>query len=396
MDRELRFMPYDFSWENNFEFPCYPKRNLALVKGKGAVVWDQDGKEYIDCISGHGVAFIGHCNPRIVEAINRQAATLITCPGTFYNDQRQKLIKKLTQISPPYLNQFFFCSSGAEAVEAAIKFVRLASGKKEFISAFRGFHGRTLGALSATHNPKYRQDFIPLLPGFFHVPYNRFDKLAEAVNDNTASIILEAVQGEGGVHIADPDYIKSAELLCREKDIILIMDEIQTGLGRTGKMFAFQHFDIKPDMVCVAKSIAGGLPMGVTMGTRDIPMSSGKHGTTFGGNPLACAAAVAALDYIEENSLVKAAAEKGLYLLQRLKELKNTAIREVRGLGLMIGIETRSKVKPIIMDLMTEGVLVLPAGANIIRLLPPAVITYEEMDHVIEKISWVLSRTRMS
>lgn len=389
-------MPYDFSWEKNYEFPCYPKRNLSLVKGKGSLVWDQDGKEFIDCISGHGVAFIGHSNPKVLEAINRQAVTLITCPGTFYNDQRQKLIKKLIQITPTYLDQFFFCSSGAEAIEASIKFARLATGRKEFISTYRGFHGRTLGALSATHNPKYRKDFIPLLPGFIHVPYNRFDKLAEAVNDNTAGIILEAVQGEGGVHIADSDYIKSVELLCREKNIFLILDEVQTGLGRTGKMFAFQHFDIKPDIVCVAKSIAGGLPMGVTMGTRDIQMSPGKHGATFGGNPLACAAAVAALDYIEENSLVAAAAEKGCYLLERLKELKHSNIREVRGLGLMIGIETRIKVKPIIMDLMTEGVLVLPAGANIIRLLPPAVITYEEMDHVIEKISWVLSRTRIS
>jgi len=389
-------MPYDFSWETNFEFPCYPKRNLALVKGKGAVVWDQDGKEYIDCISGHGVAFIGHSNPKVLEAIKHQASTLITCPGTFYNDQRQRLIKKLTKIAPPYLDQFFLCSSGAEAVEAALKFARLASGKKEFISAFRGFHGRTLGALSATHNPKYRQDFIPLLPGFVHVPYNRYDKLAEAVNDNTAGVILEVVQGEGGVHIADADYIKSVELLCREKNIFLILDEVQTGLGRTGKMFAFQHFDIKPDIVCVAKSIAGGIPMGVTMGTRDIPMSPGKHGTTFGGNPLACAAAVAALDYIEENSLVKAAAEKGCYLLERLKELKNSNIREVRGLGLMIGIEARLKVKTILTDLMAEGVLVLPGGANIIRLLPPAVITYNEIDRVIEKISLVLSRTHIS
>ena len=295
-------MPYDFSWETNFEFPCYPKRNLALVKGKGAVVWDQDGKEYIDCIAGHGVAFTGHSNPKVLEAIKHQASTLITCPGTFYNDQRQRLIKKLTKITPPYIDQFFFCSSGAEAVEAAIKFARLASGKKEFISAFRGFHGRTLGALSATHNPKYRQDFIPLLPGFFHVPFNRFDKLAEAVNDNTAGVILEAVQGEGGIHIVDPDYIKSVEIICREKNIFLILDEVQTGLGRTGKMFAFQHFDIKPDIVCVAKSIAGGIPMGVTMGTKDIPMCPGKHGTTFGGNPLACAAAIAALlGFIAEN-----------------------------------------------------------------------------------------------
>ncbi|MBN2245101.1 MAG: aspartate aminotransferase family protein [Candidatus Aminicenantes bacterium] len=385
-------MPYDFSWENNFELPCYPKRNLALVKGKGAVVWDQDGKEYIDCISGHGVAFIGHSNPKVIAAVCLQASTLMTCPGTFYNDQRQQLLKRLRQIVPSYLNQFFFCNSGAEAIEASIKFARLATGRKEFISTYRGFHGRTLGALSATHNPKYRQDFIPLLPGFIHVPYDRFDKLAEAVNENTAGVILEVVQGEGGVHVAGSGYLKAVELLCRENNILLIMDEVQTGLGRTGKMFAFQHFDIKPDIVCVAKSIAGGLPMGITMGTRDIPMSPGKHGTTFGGNPLTCAAAVAALDYIEENSLVAAAQEKGSYLLERLKELKNSAIRDVRGLGLMIGIEARIKVKPIIMDLMDEGVLVLPAGANIIRLLPPAIISYTEIDHVIEKISLVLSR----
>jgi len=385
-------MPYDFSWEREFEFPCYPKRDLALIRGKGAVVWDQNNNKYIDCISGHGVAFIGHCNSHVIEAICRQASALIACPGTFYNDQRQQLIKKLTQIAPPYLNQFFFSNSGAEAVEAAIKFTRLTTGKKEFVSAFRGFHGRTLGALSATHNARYRQGFLPLVPGFIQVPYNRFDKLAEAVDDNTAGIILEAVQGEGGIHIAGSGYLKAVESLCREKNIILIMDEVQTGLGRTGKMFAFQYFDIKPDIVCLAKSIAGGLPMGVTMGTRNIPMSPGKHGTTFGGNPLASAAAAAAIDYIQEYNLVKAAAEKGGYLLDRIKKFKSPVIREVRGLGLMIGIETRIKVKPIVLELMNQGVLVLPTGVNIIRLLPPAVISYKEIDRVVEKIMLVFTR----
>ncbi|MBN1270702.1 MAG: acetylornithine/succinylornithine family transaminase [Candidatus Aminicenantes bacterium] len=386
-------MHYDFSWEKNHEFPCYPKRDLALIRGKKSVVWDQDGKKYIDCVSGHGTAFVGHCHPRVYKAVRRQSQNLITCPGIFYNDQRKILIKKLTEISPPYLKQFYFSNSGAESIEAAIKFARLATGKSEFISAFRGFHGRTLGALSATHNPKYRQDFLPLLPGFTHVPYNKVDKLADLVTENTAGIILEPVQGEGGVHIADPLYLKKVEQLCREQDILLIMDEIQTGLGRTGKMFAFQHFDIKPDIVCLAKSIAGGLPLGVTMGTDRISIKTGKHGSTFGGNPLSCTAASAVIHTIQEQRLDKAAARKGSYFLAKLKELRLPVIKEVRGIGLMIGIEIRVKVKPVILALMEKGVLALPAGPNIIRLLPPAVITYKEIDRVIETISNLLYST---
>jgi len=384
-------MPYDFSYERDFEFLCYPKRELALIRGKKAVVWDQDDNKYIDCISGHGVAFVGHGNPRVKEAIYRQTQNLITCSSTFYNDQRRLLIKKLTEITPSYLKQFFFCNSGAEAVEAAIKFACLTTGKNSFISAFRGFHGRTLGALSATHNPKYRRDFLPLLKGFTHVPYNRFDRLAEAVDDRTAGVLLEVVQGEGGVHMADSVYLKKVERLCRRNNIVLIVDEVQTGLGRTGRMFAFQHFDIKPDIVCLSKSIAGGMPMGITIGNGKIPISIGKHGSTFGGSPLACAAAVATIDYIQNHNLVKAAAQKGKYFLEKLKKIQSSIIREVRGVGLMIGIETRIKVKPIVLELMGQGILVLPAGANIIRLLPPAVITYKEIDMVIEKMSTILS-----
>jgi len=389
-------MTYDFSWERDFELPCYPKRELALVRGKKAVVWDQDGNEYIDCISGHGVAFVGHSNTRIIDAMFRQTKNLITCPGTFYNDQRRLLIKKLTGITPSYLKQFFFCNSGAETVEAAIKFACLATGKNEFISTFRGFHGRTIGALSATHNPKYRRDFLPLLNGFTHVPYNRFDRLAEAVSDHTAGVILEIVQGEGGIHMADPLYLKKVEKLCRRNNIILIVDEVQTGLGRTGKMFAFQHFDLKPDIVCLAKSIAGGLPMGVTISNGRIPIKPGKHGTTFGGNPLVCAAAIATVDYIQKHNLAGAATQKGNYFLGKLKKVQSPMIREVRGIGLMIGIETKIKVKPIILELMAQGILVLAAGANIIRLLPPAVITYKEIDRVVEEMSMILSNLTYS
>jgi acetylornithine/LysW-gamma-L-lysine aminotransferase len=256
----------------------------------------------------------------------------------------------------------------------------------------RGFHGRTMGALSATWNKNYRQPFEPLVPGFKHVPYNNLEALAGGVNEQTAAVLLEAVQGEGGVYPAGVDYLQGAQQICRQQGALLIVDEIQTGFGRTGKMFAIEHSGITPDLLCLAKSIAGGFPMGaVLIGPRVKNLSPGMHGTTFGGNPLACAASLAAMEVIEREQLPRQAAEKGTYLLARLRELKSPLIREVRGLGLMIGIELKKKVAPYLQAMTERGVIALPAGMAVIRLLPPLVISKEQMDRVVAVLDEVLA-----
>jgi len=225
--------------ESRYSPGCYPMRNIAIVRGEGAIVWDENGEKYIDCVAGFGVANIGHANPYVIKAINEQADKLITCPPVFYNDKRAELMKKLDDITPENINRFFFCNSGTEAVEGALKFARLATGKTEFIATNRGFHGRTFGALSATWAEKYRKPFMPLVPGFYHVPYNNIEAIAEKINDKTAGIIVEIVQGEGGIHLGNKDYFSRLRKICDEKGLILIFDEIQTGFGRTGKMFAY-------------------------------------------------------------------------------------------------------------------------------------------------------------
>ena len=378
--------------EKAYEFDVYPKRDLVLVRGKGAKVWDADGKEYIDCVGGHGVANIGHCNERLIAAIERQSRQLISCSMTFYNDTRARFLEKLLSIAPQNLKRAFLCNSGTEAVEAAIKFARFTSKKKEFITAMRGFHGRTMGSMSATFNPEYRKDFEPVVPGFKYVPFNNFDKLKDAVTEDTAAIILEIVQGEGGVHIGSADYFARVKSLCDEKNILLIIDEVQTGFCRTGKMFACNHFDLQPDILCVAKAIAGGLPMGAVLCSDKIQPPMGKHGSTFGGNPLACAAGIAALEFMLEDKLDEQAMEKGEYFVGKIKENSFATVREVRHLGLMIGIELKEKGQPYLVQLMEKGVLAMPAGATVLRFLPPLVISKEELDFVAQKVIEVLPK----
>lgn len=378
--------------ESQYEFDVYAKRGITLVRGESAKIWDDQGKEYIDCVSGHGVANIGHANPKVIEAITKQAATLITCSNVFYNDQRALLLEKLISVTPKSLTRAFLCSTGTEAVEGAIKFARFATKKTDFVCAMKSFHGRTMGALSATFNPKYKEDFQPVVPGFTHVPYNNFEKLAEAITENTAAVMLEVVQGEGGVNMGEKEFFQKARQLCDEKGILLIIDEIQTGFCRTGKWFAIEHFGIEPDMMCVAKAIAGGIPMGAILCSDKIPVPTGRHGTTFGGNPLACAAGIAALDYMIENNLAEETAKKGEYFAQKMEAFKDlAAVRECRNRGLMIGIELKTKVKPFLEKLMDEGVLALPAGTTVLRLLPPLTISYEELDFVAEKVGKVLA-----
>ncbi len=376
--------------ENEYSFDVYPKRDVVIVRGENARVWDIQGREYIDCVAGHGVANIGHCNSNVVAAIQEQAQKLITCSGIFYNDVRAQLMEKLVSIAPQNLKRVFLCNSGTESMEAAIKFARFTSKKTDFICAMRGFHGRTLGALSATFNPEYRKDFEPLLPGFNFVPYNNFEKLQAAVTENTAGIILEIVQGEGGVNPGKREYLEQVSQLCRERNILFIIDEIQTGFCRTGKMFAVEHFGIEPDMMCVAKALAGGLPIGAVLCSEKITVPIGKHGTTFGGNPLVCAAGIAAIDFMQENQLAQQAAEKGQYLRAKLDACQFSAVREIRSLGLLFGLELKEKSKPYILKLMEEGVLALPAGPTVLRLLPPLTISYPEIDFVVDKLSEVL------
>lgn len=374
-----------------YEVDVYPRRDVTLVKGKGARLWDDQGNEYIDMAAGISVANIGHANDKVVEAISKQAATLITCPNTFYNDQKALFLEKLFEVVPKNFTRVFLTNSGTEAMEAAIKFARLNTKKTKFIATMKGFHGRTMGALSATYKTEYREGFGPLVPGFTFVPYNNFEKLAAAADDDTAGIILEPVQGEGGINIGQKEYFQKVRQLCDEKNILLIIDEIQTGFCRTGKMFAIEHLGIETDLMTVAKSIAGGFPMGALLCNDKIKIEKSKHGSTFGGNPLACAAGIASIDFMLENKLWEEAEAKGQYFKEKLEKHQLSKIRELRIIGLMIGIELKDKVQPVLNELLKRNIIALPAGTTVLRMLPPLVIGYEDLDTVVEKLVEVLS-----
>lgn len=377
--------------ESKHSAGTYAKQPLVIVRGEGASLFDADGVEYLDCSSGHGVANLGHANPKVAEAIYKQASTLITLFESFPNDKRAELMKKLTSLVDG-LDRVFLCNSGTESVEAAFKFARLSTGRKNIVAAMRAFHGRTYGALSATFNKKYREGFEPFVPGFSHVAYNNIEALEQAVNEETAAVILEVVQGEGGVHPATEEYMQAARRICDERGALLIVDEIQSGFGRTGKMFAVQHFDVMPDMLTCAKSLAGGVPMGAVLISSKVKnLTPGVHGSTFGGNPLSCAAALAALSVIEEEDLPRQALVKGAYLMDKLRRIESPLIREVRGKGLMIGIELKEKVAPYIKELQKRNIIVLNAGMTVIRLLPPLVITYGQIDRLVDVLTEVLA-----
>lgn len=377
--------------ETKYGAGVYAKQQLSIVRGKGASLFDTDGNEYLDCSSGHGVANLGHAHPKVAAAIAEQASTLITLFESYPNDKRAALMQKMASLVPG-LERVFFCNSGTEAVEAALKFARLSTGRVNVMAAMRAFHGRTFGALSATFNKKYRQGVEPLVPGFNHISYNNVEALENAVTDQTAALILEAIQGEGGVYPADKEYLQAARRICAERGALLIVDEIQSGFGRTGRMFAVQHFDVTPDLLCCAKSLAGGMPIGaVLIGEKVQNLTPGAHGSTFGGNPLSCAAALAALSAIEEEDLAGQAAEKGAYLMQKLRQIESPLIREVRGMGLMVGIELKQKVAPYLKALQEKRVIALNAGMTVIRLLPPLVISYEQMDRLVDALKDVLT-----
>ena len=377
--------------ERRYALEVYPKRDITIVKGRGAEVWDDRGRRYIDCVAGIGVASVGHANPAVAEAVAEQARTLVTCPGIFYNDTRARLLEKLAAVAPGGLSRGFLCNSGAEAVEAAIKFARLTTGRTGIVSAMRGFHGRTLGALSATHKEAYREVFRPLVPDFSFVPFNNPDKLRGAVGEDTAAVLIEPVQGEGGIRPATAEFLEAAREVCDETGALLVFDEIQTGFCRTGRMFACEHYGVVPDMLCLAKAIAGGVPLGAVLADERVQVPPGKHGTTYGGNPLACAAALAAIGFMEEERLAGRAAAQGARFREGFEAAMPRRVRAVRQVGLMIGVELRERCRPYIEVLGDEGLLTLPAGTTVIRVLPPLVITEQQIDEVVEVMVRVLA-----
>jgi len=389
MDREQIILT-----EQRLMANVYAKRPVVVVKGKADLLWDQDGKEYIDCTGSYGTCIVGYCHPKVVQAIVHQSETLTSCHGFMYNDSRSELLERIGKIQPKGLGKVFLSNSGTEAVECAMKLARKYSGKKEIIAMMGAYHGKTFGSLSATWEKKYRDPFLPLVPDVKHVPYGNIEKLRESISSNTAAVIAEPIQGESGVKLPPEGYLKQLREVCDEKDVLLILDEIQTGFGRTGAIFAFQHFDITPDITCLAKGVAGGIPMGLTFSREEIMASLkvGEHTTTYGGNPIACAAAAATIEVLQEESLSEKARIQGEYFVSRLNQLKEAhkIVREVRGLGLMIGVETRFEVRDFILESIPRGVLVLDAGRNVLRFLPPLVITRPHIDRTIEVLDEVI------
>ena len=364
--------------EDNYLGNLYQRFPINISKGKGAIVWDVSGNEYIDCMGGYGVALIGHCNDRVVNAIKNQSEKLITCHMSIYNNVRLEFLEKMSKISPKKLSKVFFSNSGAESTEAALKFSRKFTGKSGIIAMSGGYHGKTFGALSVTHNEKYRKSFQPLLEGVKFVPYSNPSKIEESLDDSIGTVIIEPIQGETGIIVPSDGVLQQIRKICDQNNLVLIFDEIQTGLGRTGRMWAGEHWSTTPDIMCLAKGIAGGLPMGLTLCKPEIldAMKVGEHSSTFAGNPLSCSAGIATIESIIEENLVGNATKVGNIFKNGLFQLKekHRIVRDVRGLGLMLALELRFDIKDILFDGIKEGLLMLYSGRNIIRLLPPLVL----------------------
>jgi len=357
------------------EFGHGDRRRLRLVRGDGAYLFDERGRRYVDLGATHGVGNLGASHPEVVRAIREQAGAMIHLGSGYESPVRTAFLERLLGLLPARFARAFLSNSGTEAVEAAIKIARSSTGRPKVVAARRGFHGRTLGALSATWRRELREPFEPLVPEFVHVPYNEPAALEGAVDERTALVLLEPVQGEGGVHVATPEFLRAARTACDRTGALLGFDEVQTGLGRTGKLFAFEHAGVVPDLLTLAKSLAGGVPIGATVTTAEVEARfQGSHHSTFGGNPLACAAGVAALDVLVRERLAERAERLGRLAAPRLAALPAEKVREVRGLGLMWGVELRERAAPVLAALEEDGFLAISAGSTVVRLLPPLVV----------------------
>lgn len=377
----------------------YGRLPMALVKGEGAYVWDAEGKKYLDFVSGLAVNSLGHCHPKVVEAIREQAGILMHVSNIYWIEPQVKLAQMLVDNSA--LDKVFFCNSGAEANEGAIKLARkyarkyIGPDKYEIITFEKSFHGRTLAAITATAQPKYQKDLDPLPQGFKYVPFNDFAALEAAVSPNTCAIMMEPIQGEGGVNVADYDFMQKVKQLCIEKHLLLIFDEVQCGLARTGKLFAYEHFGVEPDIMTLAKAIAGGFPMGVLMAKEKVAecFQPGDHAATFGGNPLASAAGCTAVSILADQDFLAETTEKGKYFEAQLNNLKSKYgfITDVRGKGLILGLGITVEGKQIVDACLAKGLLINCVGSNVLRFLPPLIVTQENIDTAITVIDEVLS-----
>lgn len=381
--------------EDSYLINLYQRFPVTIERAQGATIWDTDGKEYIDCMGGYGVAIIGHCNKDVIDAITLQINKLMVCHMSTYNNSRLQFLSKLKSVAPDNLSKIFFSNSGAESIEAALKFARKFSQKTGVVSMYGGYHGKTIGALSVTYNSKYRKSFSSLLEGVKFVPFGDISSLAEAIDESIGTVIIEPIQGESGIIMPPEGYVKAVREVCTEKKLVLIFDEIQTGLGRTGKMWAGENWSAVPDIMCIAKGIASGIPTGVTFVKEEIAncMNLGEHSSTFGGNPISCSAGIATIDTIIKEDLVTKASDTGTYFKKKLIELKekHPIIRDVRGLGMMLALESRFDVRNILMDGIKNGLLMLYSGRTVIRLLPPLVMKKEQVSRAIEIMDEILS-----
>jgi len=375
----------------------YGRLPRVITKGEGCYLYDSDGNKILDMFPGWAVSGLGHCHPKVVEALRKQAGELLHIDNTFYSEPQGILAKLLSERA--FGGKCFFCNSGAEANEAALKLARLhtAQEKYKFITAEGSFHGRTFATVTATAQPKYHEGFLPLLPGFTYVPFNDIEALESAFSDEIAAVMVEPIQGEGGINVATAEYIETIRRLCDENGAVMILDEVQTGIGRTGKWFGYQHFDVEPDIITMAKALGGGVAIGAMMAKEEIAASlvPGKHASTFGGNSLACAAGVAVIEAIEEGNLLENAAELGQYAKGKLEQLKQKhfIIDSVRGIGLMIGIELTSPGNDIVDKCLQKGLRINCTSGTVLRFMPAMIATKDQIDQAIEILDAVLSES---
>lgn len=387
--------------EKQYDSGVYNKHDVVITRAEGAKAWDENGREYVDCVCGYGVANVGHSHPEVVKAVQEQAGRLMVLPQSLPNDRRAELLAELVDVLPDGLDRAFLCNSGTEAMEAAKKYAITATGRSRFVSMKRGFSGRSLGALAFTWEPKYREPFGAAVDNenVDFVEYNDVEALLKAVTEETAAVIIEPVQGEGGVRPADKEFIEAARRITKEKGALLILDEIQSGFCRTGKMFCSEHYDVTPDAMTLAKGMGGGVPVGALAMTAEVAdkMPAGGHGTTFGGNPLSMAASVAAIKAMKKEDMAEQAREKGEYFTEKLRAIESPKIKEVRGLGLMIGVELNEASQPYITALEhDESILALQATPLVVRFLPPCTISKEQIDQVVAAFERVLKNVNPS